>query len=211
MGRTSGTQHARLRIRWLLHALALTALVAVLALIALGTSSGIAAAQSCTDRSRDTALLTIKILRMWSQPIRWRSCDLARGPIWDPEYHERPGQGKSMVIDAHDVTPVPGYGAHGPFYRLHLIKPGDLATIRWQGVTRTYRFVTKPFAEWQCRSKSASIDPRRYTHKLICFPNNTPIKDWSVEGFYIRCCWPRYTDYKFLYERAVLIKTQPSS
>jgi hypothetical protein len=210
MGRTSGTQHARLRILWLLHALALTALVAVLALIALGTPS-IAAAQSCTDRSRNAALLTIKTLRMWSQPIRWRSCDLARGPIWDPEYPERPGQGKSMVIDAHDVTPVPGYGAHGPFYRLHLIKPGDLATIRWQGVTRTYRFVTKPFAEWQCRSKSASIDPRRYTHKLICFPNNRPIKDWSVEGFYIRCCWPRHTDYKFLYERAVLIKTQPSS
>jgi hypothetical protein len=187
------------------------AFVAVLALIALATPSGIAAAKSCRARSQDTALLTIKTLRMWSQPIRWRGCDLARGPIWDPYYPERPGQGETMVIDAHDVTPVPGYGAHGPFYRLPLIKPGDLATIRWQGVTRTYRFVTKPFAKWQCDSKRASIDPRRYTHQLICAPNNRPIKDWAVEGFYIRCCWPRHTDYKFLYERAVLIKSQPSS
>lgn len=187
------------------------AFVAVLAGMALAAPGRSTAAQSCRDRSRDAALLTIKTLRMRSQPIRWRSCDLARGPIWDPYYQARPGQGQTMVIDAHDVTPVPGYGAHGPFYRLHLIKPGDLATIKWHGVTRTYRFVTKPFAEWQCYSKKASVDPRRYSHKLICAPNNRPIKNWSVEGFYIRCCWLRYTDYKFLYERAVLIKTQPSS
>ena len=42
--------------------------------------------------------------------------------------------GLTTVIDAHDVTPVPGYGAHGPFYRLYLIKPGYIVKIRWNGV-----------------------------------------------------------------------------
>jgi hypothetical protein len=43
--------------------------------------------------------------------------------------------GLTMVIDAHDVTPAPGYGAHGPLYRLYLIKPGYLGwRIRRVGV-----------------------------------------------------------------------------
>jgi hypothetical protein len=114
-----------------------------------------------------------------------------------------------MVIDGHDVTPVPGYGAHGPFYRLYKLRPGDLATIKWNGVTYTYRFVTYPFAKRQCQSKKANYDPRRYTGALICTPNGKPIKNWNVEGFYIRCCWPRYTMNDFLYERAVLITPKP--
>jgi hypothetical protein len=61
-----------------------------------------------------------------------------------------------MVIDAHDVTPVPGYGAHGPFYRLYTIRPGDLAKIKWKGVWRTYRFVTHPFAKPQRSRTEAS-------------------------------------------------------
>ena len=55
-------------------------------------------------------------------------------PDLDVVYATRPGMGLTTVIDAHDVTPVPGYGAHGPFYRLYLIKPGYIVKIRWNGV-----------------------------------------------------------------------------
>jgi hypothetical protein len=141
--------------------------------------------------ARHPALLTIKALHMVNQPIRTRCGDLARGPIWDLGWPQRPGDGLTMVIDAHDVTPVPGYGAHGPFYRLYTIKPGDLAKIKWNGVWRTYRFVTRPFAK-----------PQRLRNGGV---NNKPLKAWRGEVVYFRCCWPRYTRYDYLYERAVLI------
>jgi hypothetical protein len=137
------------------------------------------------------ALLTVKTLHMLNQPIRTRCADLARGPIWDLGRPGRPGDGLAMVIDAHDVTPVPGFGAHGPFYRLYQIKPGDLAKIRWKGVWRTYRFVTHPFAK-----------PQRLENGGV---NNKPIKSWRGEVVYFRCCWPRYTRNDYLYERAVLV------
>ena len=141
--------------------------------------------------ARHPALLTIPALHMFNQPIRTRCGDLARGPIWDLGYVARPGDGLTMVIDAHDVTPVPGYGAHGPFYRLYTIKPGDLVRIKWKGVWRAYRFVTHPFAKPQRLPNGAA--------------NNKPIKPWDGEVVYFRCCWPRYTRYDYLYERAVLV------
>jgi hypothetical protein len=110
-----------------------------------------------------------------------------------------------------DVTPVPGYGGHGPFYRLYFLKPGDLATIRWKGVTYTYRFVTKPFARRQCLSKRVNYLPARLAGELTCVGNDKPIKSSRREFLYLRCCWPRYTREKYLYERAVLIKTTPVS
>ena len=88
------------------------------------------------------ARLTIDALKIFDRPIRTygtTGCGLAYGPVWDPFYPSRPGQGETMVIDAHDVTPVWGYdthGAHGPFYHLIRIKPGDIAKIRWNGVWR---------------------------------------------------------------------------
>jgi len=97
--------------------------------------------------------------------------------------------GLTMVIDAHTVTPVPGYGAHGPFYRLYLIKPGYLAKIKWNGVWRTYRFVSKPTPYPQT--------PRSEIDK--------PIKNFGVEVVYFRCCWPRYTRNDYLTVRAVLV------
>jgi hypothetical protein len=139
--------------------------------------------------ARHPALLTIRALHMFNQPIRTRCGDLARGPIWDLGWPGRPGDGLTMVIDAHDVTPVPGYGAHGPFYRLYTIKPSDLARIKWNGVWHTYRFVTHPFAK-----------PQRLENGRV---NDKPIKDWRGEVVYFRCCWPRYTRDDYLYERAV--------
>ena len=103
---------------------------------------------------------------------------------------ESHGKGLTMVIDAHDVTPVPGYGAHGPFYRLYLIKPGYLAKIKWNGVWRTYRFVAKPRPY-----------PQRPPSEV-----NKPIKSFGVETVYFRCCWPRYTRNDYLTVRAVLVK-----
>lgn len=142
--------------------------------------------------ARHPALLTIKALHIVNQPIRTRCGDLARGPIWDLGWAARPGDGLTMVIDAHDVTPVPGYGPHGPFYRLYTLKPGELARIEWNGVWRTYKFVTRPFAK-----------PQRLRNGRV---NDKPIRDWRGEVVYFRCCWPRYTRNDYLYERAVLVK-----
>jgi hypothetical protein len=162
-----------------------------LASMVMATPSGVAS-QGCPARpeSHHTARLTIKFLHIVDKPIRTRACDLAYGPIWDVGYATRPGMGLTMVIDAHDVTPVPGYGAHGPFYRLYLIKPGYLAKIKWNGVWRTYRFVRKP-APYPQRPKSEV---------------NKPIKNFGVEAVYFRCCWPRYTRNDYLTVRAVLVK-----
>jgi hypothetical protein len=172
-------------------ALGLAAMVP--ATMALG-ANGIEA-QACPRKEPPStghpALLTINALHIRNKPIRPRCDDLARGPIWDLGWAARPGDGLTMVIDAHDVTPVPGYGAHGPFYRLYTVKPGELARIKWHGVWRTYRFVTHPFAK-----------PQRLGNGRV---NNKPIKDWRGEVVYFRCCWPRYTRYDYLYERAVLV------
>ena len=150
---------------------------------------GGSAVQGCRSFpvSRHTARLTIKSLHIFDKPIRTRSCDLARGPIWDVAYRTRPGMGLTMVIDAHDVTPVPGYGAHGPFYNLYRIKPGYLAKIKWNGVWRTYRFVRRPEAFPQ-----SELDK--------------PIKNFRAEVVYFRSCWPRYTRNDYLTVRAVLVK-----
>ena len=153
---------------------------------------GGSATQSCPALpvTRHTARLTIKSLHIIYKPIRTRVCDLARGPIWDAGFATRPGMGLTMVIDAHDVTPVPGYGAHGPFYHLNQIKPGYLAKIKWNGVWRTYRFVRRP-QPFPQRPPSA-VDK--------------PIKNFGTEVVYFRCCWPRYTRNDYLTVRAVLVK-----
>jgi hypothetical protein len=173
---------------------------AALLTVAVGLAStamatpGVSASQGCPGRpvSPNTARLTIKALHILDQPIGTRDCDLARGPIWDVAYKARPGMGLTMVVDAHDVTPVPGYGAHGPFYRLHLIKPGYLAKIKWHGVWRTYRFVAKP-----------TPYPQQPASEV-----NKPIKSFGVEVVYFRCCWPRYTRNAYLTVRAVLVKPE---
>lgn len=137
-----------------------------------------------------TARLTITALHILDKPIGTRTCDLAYGPIWDLGYVARPGMGLTMVIDAHDVTPVPGYGAHGPFYNLYTVKPGYRVKIEWSGVWRTYRFVSKPRAYPQLGASNV----------------DKPIRNFGVETVYFRCCWPRYTRKDYLTVRAVLVK-----
>lgn len=168
----------------------LIAAVAGLAAMLFATPSGIAG-RGCVAHpvSPHAARLTIKALHIVNKPIRPRACDLEFGPIWDLAYKTRPGMGLTMVIDAHDVTPVPGYGAHGPFYRLSEIKPGYVAKIEWNGVWRTYRFVGKPRPY-----------PQQPPGEV-----NKPIKSTGVETVYFRCCWPRYTRNDYLTARAVLV------
>jgi hypothetical protein len=172
----------------------LLTVAAGLASLVVATPSG-SAGPGCpaSPVSRHTARLTIKSLHILDKPIRPRACDVAYGPIWDVGYKTRPGMGLTMVIDAHDVTPVPGYGAHGPFYHLNLIKPGYLAKIKWNGVWRTYRFVMRP-TPYPQRPKS-EVDKH--------------IKDFGAEVVYFRCCWPRYTRNDYLTVRAVLITPKP--
>jgi hypothetical protein len=170
----------------------------VLLTVAVGLASTVVAApsgdasQGCpvSPPSRQTARLTIRSLHIVDKPIRTRACDLAYGPIWDLGYKARPGMGLTMVIDAHDVTTVPGYGAHGPFYNLYLVKPGYVAKIEWNGVWHTYRFVGSP-----------TPYPQRPASEV-----NKPIKNFGVETVYFRCCWPRYTRNDYLTVRAVLVK-----
>jgi hypothetical protein len=162
------------------------AVAAGLVWIGLATPNGIAG-RGCPLRpvSRHQALLTIRALHIYREPIGTRVADLAKGPIWDLAYAARPGEGATMVIDAHDVTPVPCYGAHGPFYHLNRIKPGERVKIRWNGKWRTYRFVMYPH-------------PRPQSHPRV--------KYFPGEVVWFRCCWPRYTRKDYLYERAVLVK-----
>jgi hypothetical protein len=173
------------------------------------TSSGAASKGPCSVVLPHVARLTIKALKIFDRPIRSNPCGTAYGAIWDPFHPARPGGGETMVIDAHDVTPVWGYdtnGAHGPFYHLNRIKPGYMAKIKWHGVWRHYRFVTYPFSRRQCLSKRANDNPARLAGELMCVENDKPIKSFRTEVVYFRCCWPRYTRKKFLYERAVLVQ-----
>ena len=180
----------------------------MLASLFLVTSSG-AASHGCSAVPPHAARLTIKALKIFDRPIRTGQCGLAYGPIWDPFHPARPGDGETMVIDAHDVTPVWGYdthGKHGPFYHLNRIKPGYMLKIKWNGMWRHYRFVTYPFAARQCLSKRANNKPARLEGRLLCVENDRPIKSFRGEVVYFRMCWPRYTRRQFLYERAVLVK-----
>lgn len=167
-------------------AVLLTIVVGLAGLVLATAPSGVAS-QNCPDRpeSHPPALLTIKALRMFNQPIGTKTADLAKGPIWDLCFTGRPGQGKTMVIDGHDVTPVPGYGDHGPFHYLYKIKPGYLAKIKWKGVWRTYRFVMKP-------------SPRPQSDNTVTL--------YGVEEVYFETCWPPGTRDDYLWERAVLVK-----
>jgi hypothetical protein len=191
----------------------LTIVVAVglaLTTATLSAHGSIAAAPACTAGQQHPAVMTISRLHMWAQPIGHGGSYLARGPIWDQDFNARPGQGRSIVVRGHDVTPVPGYHGHGPFHDLPSMRRGDLATISRCGIAYTYRYV-RNFTHWQCSTKKVSMDPRRYTGELACFDNNAPIKQGRFETLYLRCCWPRTTDYKFFYVRLALVTTRPVS
>jgi hypothetical protein len=192
--------------------LVLVVAVGLAAWLGLAAPRGTAAAPSCTPNQPHQARLTVKRLHIWNKQIGMGYAARSKGPIWDPDFWARPGQGRPVVIQAHDVTPVPGYGGHGPFYRLPSMRRGDLATITRCGVSYTYRFA-RSFTAWQCPTKAESLNPGRYNGSVSCFPNDTPVtgKQWPSEELFFRCCWPRHTDYRFYYVRLALIDVRPAS
>jgi hypothetical protein len=192
---------------------ALAIVVVVLGSLLPVTSSGAGGRTRCSAVPRHAARLTIKALKILDRPIRTNPCGTAYGTVWDFGHPARPGDGEAMLIDAHDVTPVPGYdthGAHGPFYHLSRIKPGYRMKIRWHGVVWRYRFVGHPFARRQCLSKRVNDLPAHLSGELLCVANDKPIKNVGGETVYFRCCWPRYHIRQFLYVRAVLVKPATS-
>jgi sortase (surface protein transpeptidase) len=135
--------------------------------------------------SSEPALLTIRALGIFNKPIGNGDAMLSYGPIWDPSVASRPGEGRPMVIAGHDVTPVPGYGSHGPFYNLVNLKKGYLVEIRWHGVLRKYRLVSNPV--WHPES------------------DEEVVLDKDVEAVWLYSCWPRYTHSGRKWVEAVLV------
>jgi LPXTG-site transpeptidase (sortase) family protein len=62
---------------------------------------------------------------------------LGRGPIFWKKVG-RPGQGTTIAIAAHDVTPVPGFQGHGPFHDIDRIRKRDRIYVTWAGTRYSY-------------------------------------------------------------------------
>jgi LPXTG-site transpeptidase (sortase) family protein len=94
---------------------------------------------------------------------------LAVGPIFWPEVG-RPGQGTTIAIAGHDVTPVPGFHGHGPFHNIDELRRGDRITITWHGIRHTY-IVTG--------------------HRIIPSTNMHIADLTRYERLLLTTCWPR--------------------
>jgi LPXTG-site transpeptidase (sortase) family protein len=62
---------------------------------------------------------------------------LDRGPVFWPLVG-RPGQGTTIAIAGHDITPVPGFHGHGPFHDIDELRRGDRIHVTWHGTSHTY-------------------------------------------------------------------------
>jgi LPXTG-site transpeptidase (sortase) family protein len=63
---------------------------------------------------------------------------LAHGPVYWPSVG-RPGQGTTVAIAGHDVTPVPGFNGHGPFHDINDLRKGDRIYVSRDGKRHAYR------------------------------------------------------------------------
>jgi LPXTG-site transpeptidase (sortase) family protein len=94
---------------------------------------------------------------------------LARGAIY---WHRvgRPGQGTTVAIAAHDVTPVPGFHGHGPFHDIDRLRKGDRITVTRRGKRYAYRV----------------------TGRSVIASTNVHIADLTrYERLILTTCWPR--------------------
>jgi LPXTG-site transpeptidase (sortase) family protein len=64
--------------------------------------------------------------------------DLSRGAIYWRRVG-RPGQGTTIAIAAHNITPVPGFRGHGPFHDINRLAKGDKVTVTHAGRQYGYR------------------------------------------------------------------------
>ena len=94
---------------------------------------------------------------------------LGRGPIYWPSVG-RPGQGTTIAIAGHDVTPVPGFHGHGPFHDINRLHSGDPIHVTWRGRQHTYRV----------------------TGRRVISARNLHIADLTRhERLLLTTCWPR--------------------
>jgi LPXTG-site transpeptidase (sortase) family protein len=63
---------------------------------------------------------------------------LSRGAVYWQRVG-RPGQGTTIAIAAHDITPVPGFRGHGPFHDINRLAKGDKVTVAHAGRQFAYR------------------------------------------------------------------------
>jgi len=97
--------------------------------------------------------------------------DLARGAVFWPRVG-RPGQGTTIAIAAHDVTPVPGFHGHGPFHDINELRPGDRIYLTWNGKQYAYQVTGHRLF----RSTNLHIaDLTRYERLLLttCWPRGS--------------------------------------
>jgi LPXTG-site transpeptidase (sortase) family protein len=95
--------------------------------------------------------------------------DLARGAVFWRRVG-RPGQGTTIAVAAHDITPVPGFHGHGPFHDLDALRKGDRISMTWNGKRYAYRVTG---------------------HRLF-LASNLHIADLTRhERLLLTTCWPR--------------------
>ena len=97
---------------------------------------GLTLAFAATAGARTDSTSRISISRIGVSSIIGGS--LARGPVYWPSVG-RPGQGTTVAIAGHDVTPVPGFDGHGPFHDIDRLRKGDLINLEWHGTRHDYR------------------------------------------------------------------------
>jgi LPXTG-site transpeptidase (sortase) family protein len=95
--------------------------------------------------------------------------DLSRGAIYW-ERVGRPGQGTTIAIAAHDITPVRGFHGHGPFHDISRLAKGDKVTVTHAGKRYAYRV----------------------TGRRVLPSTNTHMADLTrYERLLLTTCWPR--------------------
>jgi sortase (surface protein transpeptidase) len=104
--------------------------------------------------------------------------DLATGVEFWPGVGGRPGGSAGIAIAGHDVTAVPGFGEHGPFNRLHLIRRGALLTIRWRGRSYGYR-VTRVAVE-PATNDQMPVFRAGWVTLSTCWPPYSAANRWLV-------------------------------
>jgi len=102
---------------------------------------------------------------------------LARGPVYWPSVG-RPGQGTTVALAGHDITPVPGFHGHGPFHDIDRLRKGDRISVSSDGTRHSYRV----------------------TGSRVISATNLHIADLTRhERLLLTTCWPRGSSaYRFV-------------
>jgi LPXTG-site transpeptidase (sortase) family protein len=94
---------------------------------------------------------------------------LSRGAIYWNRVG-RPGEGTTIAIAAHDITPVRGFHGHGPFHDINRLATGDKITVTHAG--RRYAY--------------------RVTGRRVIASSNLHMADLTrYERLLLTTCWPR--------------------